>query len=86
MALEAERGGSLFLLVQGGRLRRRLTPALGTASRHHKGRHGHSKEILVSRQEIRVGMEFSNLLARLGSFHRICCVAIAAPPLLVAGQ
>ncbi len=29
MALEAERGGSLFLLVQGGRLRRRLTPALG---------------------------------------------------------
>ena len=28
MALEAERGGSLFLLVQGGRLRRRLTPAL----------------------------------------------------------
>ena len=30
MAFEAERGGSLFLLVQGGRLRRRLTPALGT--------------------------------------------------------
>ena len=29
MAREAERGGSLFLLVQGGRLRRRLTPALG---------------------------------------------------------
>jgi ABC-type siderophore export system fused ATPase/permease subunit len=29
MALEAVRGGSLFLLVQGGRLRRRLTPALG---------------------------------------------------------
>jgi hypothetical protein len=29
MALEAERGGSLFLLVQGGRLRRRLTLALG---------------------------------------------------------
>ena len=28
MALEAERGGSLFLLGQGGRLRRRLTPAL----------------------------------------------------------
>ena len=30
MALEAERGGSLFLLVQGGHLRCRLTPALGT--------------------------------------------------------
>jgi hypothetical protein len=29
MALEAVRGGSLFLLVQGGRLRRRLTQALG---------------------------------------------------------
>ena len=29
MALEAVRGGSLFLLVQGGRLRRRLIPALG---------------------------------------------------------
>ena len=28
MALEAESGGSLFLPVQGGRLRRRLTPAL----------------------------------------------------------
>jgi len=30
MAFEAVRGGSLFLLVQGGRLRRRLTPALGS--------------------------------------------------------
>ena len=30
MALEAVRGGSLFLLVQGGRLRRRSTPALGS--------------------------------------------------------
>ena len=28
MAIEAEKGGSLFLLVQGGRLRRRLTPVL----------------------------------------------------------
>ena len=28
MALEAERGGSLFLLVRGGRLRRRSTQAL----------------------------------------------------------
>ena len=28
MALEAERGGSLFLLVRGGRLRRRSTPTL----------------------------------------------------------
>jgi len=33
MALEAERRGSLFLLVQGGRLRRRLTQALGPAGR-----------------------------------------------------
>lgn len=31
MALEAERGGSLFLLVQGGRLRRRFTSALDLA-------------------------------------------------------
>jgi len=32
MALEAVGGGSLFLLVQVGRLRRRLTPALGFKS------------------------------------------------------
>src|SRR6185437_1085061 len=35
MALEAVRGGSLFLLVQGGRLRRRLTPALGPTMFRH---------------------------------------------------
>ncbi|WP_241762689.1 hypothetical protein, partial [Dyella ginsengisoli] len=34
MALEAERGGSLFLLVQGGRLRRRLTQALDGNGQH----------------------------------------------------